>query len=153
MPLQVVELSLPWMMESGAPMPTLSFNGNSDLSVSYWEADSDDQRRIVLRFPSCQQFIFGYPNDEALPGHPLYSFGLNNYGLFEVHGSDWDRRLRLQNQVSFPRTDLETPNVLRHFIVTFHDETLEALARGVDASLLESKSVAPEDGTIEWTSF
>jgi hypothetical protein len=139
-------------MESGAPMPTLRSDGR-DLGVSYWQAGSDDERRIVLRFRSCQQFIFGYPNDEALPGHPLYSFGLSYYGLYEVHGSDWARRLTLQNQVSFPDTDLDRPSALRHFIVTFHDETLEALAIGVEGSLVEGKNHSKDDSKIEWTSF
>jgi hypothetical protein len=153
MAIEVVELTLPWSMEPGAPMPVLTSNGNSHLSVSYWEEDSDCQRRVFLRFPSCQQFTFGYPNDEALSGHPLYAFGLRYYGLFEVHGSDWERRLRIQNQVSFPRSDLECPSVLRHFIVAFHDETLEALARGVEGVLVES-NISPKDDTkTDWTSF
>jgi hypothetical protein len=31
----------------------------------------------------------GYPDNEALPGHPLYSKGLRHYGRYEVLESSW----------------------------------------------------------------
>lgn len=40
----------------------------------------------VATFSRCRQAVFGYPNDEALLGHPLYAG--RRYGFYEVIDSD-----------------------------------------------------------------
>jgi hypothetical protein len=92
----------------------------------------DDAGYGVLEFASCSLTKFGYPNDEALPGHPLYKRGLSECGVFEVRNSAWVRLMTEQNRVAFPRT-AESSEC--HFIVTFHDSTFECIARGVRAWL------------------
>jgi hypothetical protein len=84
----------------------------------------------VIELVGCSVATFGYPNDEALPGHPLYAAGLRHYGLFEVHDSEWIERLSRQNRVVFPEV---TPrgSSIRHFVITFHDSTFECLAEDV----------------------
>jgi hypothetical protein len=71
------------------------------------------------------QTRFGYPNDEAVAGHPLYGKGLEWYGMFEVLGSTWGRTISEQNRVTFPDSDY-APNA-RHFIMTFKECTFEYL--------------------------
>jgi hypothetical protein len=88
----------------------------------------------VVEFDGCSVTKFGYPNDEALAGHPLYERGLRPYGVFDVPNSSWTRELTAQNRVSFPKTPDSTK---RHFIFTFHDNTFECVARGLQASLSE----------------
>jgi hypothetical protein len=75
---------------------------------------------------------FGYPNDEALPGHPLYGAGLGPYGVFEVSDSSWKRQIIEQNKRCFPRTPPHYDS-LRHFVVTFQDSTFECLAGELSA--------------------
>jgi hypothetical protein len=86
----------------------------------------------VVRIDRCTLTKFGHPNDEALAGHPLYSKGLNTYGVYEVRNSLWSRQTVEMNRVSFPNTPDSTQ---KHFIFTFHDSTFECLARGLRASL------------------
>ncbi len=38
----------------------------------------------VIEFHDCLIREFGYPNDEALGGHPLYERGLRFYGVYEA---------------------------------------------------------------------
>jgi hypothetical protein len=81
----------------------------------------------LLEFHNCIVTKFGLPNDEALPGHPLYSkMGEVQaaYDFLEVHNSSWKAELEQQNQVRFPNSKF----VCRHFIITFHDSTFECLA-------------------------
>jgi hypothetical protein len=78
-----------------------------------------------------QDHKFGYPNDEALPGHPLYPKGLSYYGLFEVLNSSWNKTLAEQNLVSFPDPSPSRSNG-RHFVVTFHDSALECIAERME---------------------
>lgn len=82
-----------------------------------------DSESIVIRFEGCTQVKFGYPNDEAQDGHPLYSNC--GYGLHEVFGSDWFDALQEQNRVRFP--DVEWARK-RHFILLFHASMGEFLA-------------------------
>ncbi len=86
----------------------------------------------IVEFDLCSLTKFGYPNDEALPGHPLYERGLGVYGVYEVRNSSWVRLITEQNRVAFPNTPDSTK---RHFIFTFHDSSFECIARGLDASL------------------
>lgn len=86
----------------------------------------------IVEFEMCSITKFGYPNDEALGGHPLYKRGLQAYGVFEVLGSSWIRQMTEQNRVCFPQT---TDSKRRHFIFTFHDSTFECVADSVKATL------------------
>ena len=87
----------------------------------------------IIELIKCHATKFGYPNDEALPGHPLYLQGLTCYGVFEVLGSSWIRQQTEQNRVSFPNTPDDSAS--RHFVFTFHDSTFECIAADLQASL------------------
>jgi hypothetical protein len=96
----------------------------------------------IVEFDLCSWTSFGYPNDEALAGHPLYGRGLAAYGVFEVHNSHWVRRMTEQNKVSFPNTEDSDE---RHFVFSFHDSTFECISRGIKTSSL---STAPYENTF-----
>ncbi len=89
----------------------------------------------VIEFELCQLTKFGYPNDEALPGHPLYAKGLGGYGVYEVHNSSWISQITAQNRVRFPHTPKSSS---RHFIIAFHDSTFECIARRLRAELMNA---------------
>lgn len=83
---------------------------------------------LDITFAACTQSIFGYPNDEAQEGHPL-ARGLA-YGVHEVFGTDWARRLEQQNRVRFPDVRWRPK---RHFLMLMHESTGEFLADDVRA--------------------
>jgi hypothetical protein len=84
----------------------------------------------VVRLGSCEQSKFGYPNDEALPGHPLYSKGFSGLGVFEVINSTWEDSLREQNRIAFPDPNMPPwPWRLRHLIFPFKENVLECLVK------------------------
>lgn len=86
----------------------------------------------VVQFERCSLAKFGHPNDEARPGHSLYSKGLGAYGVYEVRNSLWSRQTIEMNQQRFPNA----PDIAeKHFIFTFHDSTFECLASGLQASV------------------
>jgi len=82
--------------------------------------------KILVVFQGCSIASFGYPNDEALAGHPLYKSGLEHYGFYEVMHFPWPAQLEEQNHVMFPGSRVFQGD--RHFAVTFHDSTFECLA-------------------------
>jgi hypothetical protein len=113
-------------METGAPMPCVQ-RAKESLHVTYvcrnpdfpgWESGAPhnhsgfDVYRAVLRFEGATWHHFGSPSDERLHTHPLYPVGLRWYDFWEVLES--------------PRVPPGSP--LRHWIITFHDETLEVVA-------------------------
>ena len=70
-------------MSSGVPMPAIRVSENR-LYVAYLISDAEladeiKKKYAVVRFDGVLQHTFGYPNDEALGGHPLYSAGLRFY--------------------------------------------------------------------------
>lgn len=85
-----------------------------------------EEERVVAMFEGCLASRFGYPNDEALAGHPLYKQGLGFYGVFEVKPSPWMEEVKKQNLVSFP--NFEVPD-RRHVAITLHDDCFECLAK------------------------
>jgi hypothetical protein len=92
-----------------------------------------DAGRAVVKAGPCLAFKFGYPNDEALGGHPLYAKGFHGVAVYEVLGSAWVAVLAEQNRVNFPDSDRSGRGV-RHFLFAFHESTLEVLARNLDAA-------------------
>jgi hypothetical protein len=128
----------------GAPCP-LVLATEHDLYVTYylnavepgWDGkpvrvlspESSGEPSIIVRFDHVTAHYFGMPNDEAISGHPLYKQGLQPYGYFEVTDSAWLDELERMNRVH-PCHKKEHYTGVRHFIFTFHDTTLEVLARG-----------------------
>jgi hypothetical protein len=99
----------------------------------------------VMRFKGCHCTLFGGPNDEARPEHPLYQRGLADFGyrICEVLNSSWAREVTLRARRSAERIwgdrfgaayeqhDWST----RHFIVSFHDSTFECLAKDFELTV------------------
>jgi len=121
---------VPWpdppKMEVGSPCPVVRCLPGS-LLVAYvcsnpefpgWDRGADpdhpgfDIWSAVVRFDGVTWHHFGAPGDEALRTHPLYDVGLGFYGFWEVLDS--------------PR--MPAGSALHHWVVTFHDETLEVVA-------------------------
>jgi hypothetical protein len=84
----------------------------------------------IVQFDGCSLTKFGYPNDEALMGHPLMSRGLGAYGVYEVRNSTWIKQVTEFNRITFPNTP---PSTKKHFMFSFHDSTFECIARGLHA--------------------
>lgn len=110
----------------------LVFSFNATLRTS--EGRRTDAGRAVVQVAPCLAFKFGYPNDEARPGHPLYAQGFDGTAVCEVLESSWITELAQQNRIKFPNSDLSRWGV-RHFVFAFHESTLEVLGRGLDVSL------------------
>lgn len=92
----------------------------------------------VVRLKRCMQSKFGYPNDEAFPGHSLYGKGFSGHGVFEVINSNWERTLVEQNKIVFPKT---TSWNLRHLIFPFKENVLECLVKDFELKI-ENRSFA-----------
>ena len=149
---QVIKLDVPWLPDPGHSYPHLFADDIGPTMVVYRTAESapTDDKWAVLRFPLCRIVKFGYPNDEALPGHPLYPKGLSCYGLFEVLDSSWSKSLDEQNLVSFPNPS-PSRRSRRHFIVMFHDSTLECIAESMGGRFASSWDAAMKgnlDGSL-----
>ena len=91
----------------------------------------DGESYAVVHFGGVSQHTFGYPNDEALGGHPLYSLGLSFYAFNEISNSPYLKELAARNAKTHPGSE---PEFLRrkHWIVTLHDETLEVIGDTVE---------------------
>jgi hypothetical protein len=92
----------------------------------------DDLGRAVVHIKGLIQSKFGYPNDEAFPGHPLSGRGFDGCGIFEVVGGSWMRELVAQNKVAFPNTGDSWE--CRHFIFPFKEHVFECLARDIEVT-------------------
>jgi hypothetical protein len=108
-----------------------------------------DTGRAVVKVEPCLAFRFGYPNDEALPGHPLYDRGFEGVAVYEVLQSSWVAELARQNRVRFPDSDLTTWGA-RHFLFSFHDSTLEVLGGGLDVSVSDDPFSVVVDHMRSW---
>src|SRR5262245_60100686 len=87
------------------------------------------EHAALVEFERYWSYTFGWPNDEAINGHPLYGRGLRPYGAFEVKDSSWVRQLERMNSVHH-RHNPERFAALHHYIFTFHDSMLECVAAG-----------------------
>lgn len=133
---QVQAFNLGVLPRSDVPRPVLLQNELACflLFEGSAEAAPGSEGVAIVSFQSCLVSRFGYPNDEALAGHPLYGVGLKSYRVFEVSNSAWEHGIRMQNRVAFPKFDMPRR---RHFIVTFHDSMFECMAASAVAEFSE----------------
>lgn len=124
----VVEIpGLVWT--AGAPMPVVIATEHRALVAFYvpdWDV-TDGLEVQTAEFVFCDSIMFGFPNDEALHGHRLYGHGLGFYGLHVVEDSTWIAELKRIERVH-DRAPAEPFAGAKHYILAFHDTTLEAVA-------------------------
>jgi hypothetical protein len=130
------------LIEAGAPLPVLLTDETATVFV-YRIAPADpafdrmgpDEARLgepwaVVTAESCLAVTFGGPNDEALPGHRLHPLGLQYYASMEVLNSAWIAEMEMRNRVHRSHhAGLFAGH--RHFILTFHDSTMEIVCRSL----------------------
>ncbi|MEK8035088.1 hypothetical protein AACH06_30085 [Ideonella sp. DXS29W] len=138
-----VPFDIGFVPEAAAPSPSLlQSESAAALVFGAMEILPDGIRKPVgcatVELELCSVTKFGYPNDEALSGHPLSGKGLEAYGIFEVINSSWLEALANQNRVSFPNTPRSSQ---RHFILTFHDSTFECVARSLRGTVTDEPAV------------
>ena len=95
------------------------------------DADQSDGDAVtVAELVGGTSVKFGFPNDEVLHGHRLYGAGLGYDQLHEVDNSAWLSELRAIEAIHDHAPEMPFANA-RHFVLTFHDSTLEAVATDV----------------------
>lgn len=100
----------------------------------------EDAGTAVVEFTGCAVSRFGYPNDEARSGIPQYRD--LSYGIYEVRDSSWVADLLRVNRFQFPNTSDEWIKRNRHFLFTFHDDTFECIARGLELEVVNEPYAA-----------
>jgi hypothetical protein len=134
-----VDLGVAW--DTGAPMPVL-ISGLRTFVAFYLSlrdpifAGTDPSVRDprgdhgvgVVEFKDVASVKIGSPNDEVLYGHPLWGSGLEFYRAQEVRNSPWIGELIQGNRVHDNFRESRW-NLARHFVLPFHDETVECVAR------------------------
>src|SRR5690242_13177953 len=100
---KIVKWGEPPAMDAGAPMPAV-YSDETGLTCAYLigATHSESGSTAILRFEGVLYYGIGYPNDEALGGHPLYENGLGFYDFQVVENSpliaDLDRRNQVHNR-------------------------------------------------------
>lgn len=123
---EVVDIpGLSW--DGGAPMPVVIATDLRKLFACY--LPTDDDRVVVAEFKRCSSLRFGLPNDEVVHGHPCGA-DLMGYRAHVIHESPWLAELRAIESVH-RLADKHPLASARHFFLTFHDSSLEAVAHGV----------------------
>src|ERR1022692_406134 len=123
---QLMQWTEPPPMDTGAPHPALYLNRALLCAYFISSTAAPVESVALLKFEIVLQHRFGYPSDEALHGHPLYPFGLKHYGFFVVENSPLIDEIEEQNQCH----SRHRPGIyakFRHWVITFHDETLEVI--------------------------
>jgi hypothetical protein len=113
---------------AGAPQPIV-FRSERRTLLAFFAADDErgDDEVVSAEFENCAAITCGFPNDEVLHGHALWGRGLEFYRLHEVKESDWLDELRAVEAVHDQAPTMPFSQA-RHFVLTFHDSTVEAVA-------------------------
>jgi hypothetical protein len=148
-----VELRLDIEWDTGAPLPLLISNARGTAVIFYlasvdpkWDGTyvtvvdsaSDATEQLgVIEFEGMYDVRFGGLNDEAIAGHPLSGRGLAPYAAHEVINSTWIAEAEQRNSVH-PHHVGGWHERMKHFVLCFHDETLECLASSLRTSRVVS---------------
>lgn len=115
-------------MDTGSPRPALYLADGGALHCAYYvRSEILSERTVVLRFEHVSFFRFGWPNEEVLAAHALYPHGLGFYGFYLVENSPLIRAIAEGNSIH-PHHNPSHFGALLHYVITFHDETLEVIA-------------------------
>ena len=134
-----VDLGVTW--DAGTPMPVL-LSGLRTFVAFYLSVHDPpfggtgsrvrdpqaDHGIGVVEFKRVTSVKIGSANDEVLRGHPLWGSGLESYSAHEVKNSPWITEL-MEVDRAHERFDESQWTGRRHFMLTFHDETLECVAK------------------------
>ena len=139
------EIPWPQRWDIGAPLPHVLSSGSRTFLIynmrepdPNWDGSyanvvdpaSAALRLIaVIQFERCIIHKFGSPNDEVLEGHPLHGRGLAAYAAHVVERSRWIADLMKVNSVH-PGYNPDSWQQYQHYLLAFHDETFECIARG-----------------------
>jgi hypothetical protein len=82
----------------------------------------------VVEFKRTTSVKIGSPGGEVLRGHPLWGSGLEFYSAHEVKNSPWIAELMGADRAR-EHFDEGQWTGRRHFMLTFHDGTLECIAK------------------------
>lgn len=140
--MELLEIEGLFLMDSGAPSPTIVSNDNELLITFYVDKESlfvEPQQRdtfydtgvVTLRFKLALKYTFGLPNDETMHGHPYSRLGMRPYSFYELKDSDLIASMQKINSVH-PYHNPETWKECRHYIITFHDNMFECVASGFE---------------------
>jgi hypothetical protein len=131
-----VDLGVTW--DAGTPAPVLLsglrtfvafYLRGRDLRFAGASRDRPADRDIgIVEFKRMTSVKIGSPNDEVLRGHPLWGGGLEFYSAHEVNNSAWITGLMEMDRVH-EHFDEGQWTGRRHFMLTFHDETVECVAK------------------------
>jgi hypothetical protein len=143
---EVLDLGVHW--DVGAPEPHVVSNGHRAFVVCYVgdpaphpggttvrvvsPSDQHEDSFAVVDVWGCRSLRMGMPNDEAIRGHPLWGRGLRAYAAHRVADSTWLEEHIEWNSVHPLHSDAEWRRV-SHFVLAFHDEMVEVLAKGIEA--------------------
>lgn len=134
----------------GAPLPHV-LTGARGFALAYftkepdptWDGTSarvvdvaDESMALValIRFERPTAIRVGPPNDEVIHGHPLHGRGLAAYEAHEVVRSRWVQELQTINSVH-SQYDPARWKDRHHYLLAFHDETVECVAGGFTAEV------------------
>ena len=129
-------------MDAGAPMPAVCSDATG-LTCAYviGPTHSESGSTAILYFGGVLYYAMGYPNDEVLRAHPLYASGLGVYDFHVIENSPLIADLDRRNQIQQQHVAGAYGRRFRHWIITFHDETLEVVAR--NARLVRTSEKEP----------
>ena len=140
----------------GSPCPSLLMDG-AHLYVTYHmqEEPSDFELEAIglVKFSGVYFHKLGAPNEEAFHGHPLYKNGLRPFGTFVVEDSSWVKECMVRNRVHPDHSDDHFKS-LKHYVWSFHDETLEVIAKSYQFRLTQgspnSVLLQQMNGAFQW---
>ena len=85
----------------------------------------------IFRTELCLLYKYGYPNDEAIPCHPLFSsnIGFDGYTISKVISSNWILEIEALNKTKWPNTNFI--DRYDHWVFPFKETTLEVAAQNM----------------------
>lgn len=156
---RVIEWLPQW--DTGAPLPQVFANGhqtyltylvhepdpNWDGSFTTLIDNTDDTTFpiAIVTFIGSNSHRFGIVNDEVANGHPLYDKGLEIYRAHIIENSSWIEELKSIRKVHPYYSEKHWVDY-KHFLLFFHDEIFEIIAKDYKIDLVKStfKNVAIE---------
>ncbi|MGV0755488.1 hypothetical protein ACTS95_03850 [Empedobacter brevis] len=120
-----------FIIDDGSPSPKILSDSNN-LFLNFM-VDDENFNTITLKFLNYHIYKIGYPGNETLCYHPYTELGINSSDFYLVNDSMWMNELR-EIDKNHPYFSDKKWNSLNHYIITFHDDLFECIAKGFETT-------------------
>lgn len=129
--MRIEKIETEFIINDGYPSPKI-ISDSYNLYLNF-KIDDENDDSITLKFINYHIYKMGFPGNETLCYHPYSIYGVNTSDIYLIKDSKWINELK-EIDKNHPYHNEAKWDSLNHYIITFHDDLFECIAKDFEIS-------------------